>query len=144
MHRKIIVTASAIALAACMATKPAWAASPAEPAATGSTAVWPIGTWLMSPGFSNGNAIALLFGTAYFTPVLLPADSRLTKLGIAQDTGADNTGQMIRICLYRSDSNGMPSTLIVDGGEAPMTTYAQGDSDVVTLASITTTMVYTG
>jgi hypothetical protein len=84
----------------------------------GSTAVWPAGSWLVPPGWSApDDNLPLSYGKAYFTPVLLPANSSVTKLGIVQAGPANNAGQLIRLCLYSSNANGMPGTLLKDGGE---------------------------
>ena len=117
----------------------AWGETAATTAAAteSSTAVWPAGSWLVPPGWFGPNSeILLSYGTAYFTPVLLPANSSVTKLGISQGGPADNAGQLIRLCLYRSNGNGMPGTLLKDGGETAMVT-ATG-FDVVNFASVTT------
>jgi hypothetical protein len=51
----------------------------------GSTVVWPAGSWLVPPGWSApDDNFPLSYGKAYFTPVLLPANSSVTKLGIVQ------------------------------------------------------------
>ncbi|MFZ3324983.1 MAG: hypothetical protein WA231_03420 [Methylocella sp.] len=91
----------------------------------------------MPPSWFGPNSdILLSYGTAYFTPVLLPANSSVTKLGIWQGGPADNAGQKIRLCLYGSNGNGMPGTLLKDGGKTAMA-MATG-FDVVNFASVTT------
>ena len=104
----------------------------------GSTAVWPAGSWL-APSWSEGYSFPLSYGKAYFTPVLLPANSSVTKLGIVQAGPANNAGQLIRLCLYSSNANGMPGTLLKDGGETAIA-RATPDfvNDVVNFAPVTT------
>lgn len=90
-----------------------------QPCATAGTILWPNGTWLTNPGPQNyaGTGFSLAFGTAYFSPVLLPANHQVTKLAVNQLTGGVNAGSKIRMCLYGSNGHGLPNTLTVDGGE---------------------------
>jgi len=88
-----------------------------------STIVWPPGSWLVPPGIFPANYTGyptLSYGTAYFTPVLLPAKSSVTKLAFIIASPTDNSGQIARACLYTSNANGMPANLKVDGGEATL------------------------
>ena len=74
-----------------------------------------------------------------FDAALEPANSSVTKLGIVQAGPANNAGQLIRLCLYSSNANGMPGTLLKDGGETAIA-RATPDfvNDVVNFAPVTT------
>jgi hypothetical protein len=106
----------------------------------GSTAVWPSGSWLVPPGWSApGDSLPLSYGKAYFTPVLLPANASVTKLGIVQAGPANNAAQLIRLCLYSSNANGMPGTLLKDGGETAIAMSTPDYvNDVVNFAPVPT------
>jgi hypothetical protein len=75
-----------------------------------------------------------------FDAALEPANSSVTKLGIVQAGPANNAGQLIRLCLYSSNANGMPGTLLKDGGETAIA-RATPDfvNDVVNFAPVTAT-----
>jgi hypothetical protein len=80
----------------------------------------------------------LSYGTAYFTPVLLPAKSSVTKLAFIIASPPDNSGQIARACLYTSNANGMPANLKVDGGEATLVRDATSPPTIFSFPSVTT------
>lgn len=83
------------------------------------SAIWPPGTFIANyPAtfITDNNNVSMTLGKTLFIPIYSPESKTITKLDFVVVHNC-TFGKKVRVALYTSDENGLPSTIKVDAGE---------------------------